>query len=82
MRSLDSNEFAKSFKENYDMYKDEAMEILKAKEIEERLNVFIDSLNYERSILKEKHKYIMSLLCIKDNKFLSILEKRLKNGLK
>ena len=82
LRSLDSNEFAKSFKENYDMYKDEAMEILKAKEIEERLNGFIDSLNYDRSNLKEKHKYIMSLLCIKDNKFLSILEKRLKNGLK
>jgi len=81
LRSLDSNEFAKSFKENYDMYKDEAMEILKAKEIEERLNGFIDSLNYERSNLKEKHKYIMSLLSIKDNKFLSILEKRL-NGLK
>lgn len=81
LKSLDSNEFAKSFKENYDMYKDEAMEILKAKEIEERLNGFIDSLNYERSNLKEKHKYIMSLLSIKDNKFLSILEKRL-NGLK
>lgn len=77
LRNLDSNEFAKSFKENYNMYKEEAMEILKAKEIEERLNGFIDSLNYERSSLKDKHKYIMSLLNIKDNKFLSILEKRL-----
>jgi len=81
LRNLDSNEYVKSLKENYEMYKDEAMEILKAKEIEERLNGFIDSLNYERSNLKDKHKYIMSLLCIKDNKFLSILEKRL-NGLK
>ena len=44
------------------MYKEEAMEIRKAKEIEERLNGFIDSLNYERSSLKDKHKYIMSLL--------------------
>ena len=81
LRNLDSNEYVKSLKENYNMYKNEALEILKAKEIEDRLNGFIDSLNYERSNLKDKHKYIMSLLCIKDNKFLSILEKRM-NGLK
>ena len=30
------------------MFKEEAEEILKAKEIEERLNGFIDDLNYKR----------------------------------
>ena len=77
LRNLDNNEYIRALRENYAKYKDEALEIIKSKEIEERLNGFIDSLNYERSNLKDKHKYIMSLLCIKDNKFLSILEKNL-----
>ena len=77
LRNLDNNAYIKALKENYEKYKDEALEIIKSKEIEERLNGFIDSLNYERSNLKDKHKYIMSLMCIKDNKFLSILEKNL-----
>ena len=77
LRNLDNNEYIKALKENYEKYKDEALEIIKSKEIEERLNGFIDSLNYERNNLKDKHRYIMSLLCIKDNKFLSILEKNI-----
>ena len=74
LRSLDSNEYIKSLKRNYEMYKEEVKEIIKAKEIEERLNGFIDSLNYQRSNLKDKHKYIMSLLYIKDNRFESTFE--------
>ena len=77
LRNLDNDEYIKALKENYAKYKDEVLEIIKSKEIEERLNGFIDSLNYERNNLKEKHKYIRSLLLIKDNKFLSILEKNL-----
>ena len=57
------------------MFKDEADEILKAKEIEERLNGFINDLNYQRNNLKDKHKYIMASMYIKDNKFLSYFEK-------
>ena len=56
------------------MYKEEVNEIIKAKEIEERLNGFVDSLNYQRNNLKDKHKYITSSLYIKDNKFESTLE--------
>ena len=74
LRSLDSNEYIKSLKRNYEMYKEEVKEIIRAKEIEERLNGFIDSLNYQRSNLKDKHKYIMSLLYIKDNRFESTFE--------
>ena len=77
LRNLDNDEYVKLLKKNYDMYKDEANEILKAKEIEDRLNGFIDDLNFERTNLKDRHKYIMSLLYIKDNKFLSTLEKNL-----
>ena len=77
LRNLDNNEYIKALKENYAKYKDEALEIIKSKEIEERLNGFIENLNYERNNLKDKHKYIMSFLLIKDNKFLSILEKNL-----
>ena len=75
LKNLDSNEYVKMLKKNYDMYKDEINEIIKAKQIEERLNGFVDSLNHQRSNLKDKHKYIMASMYIKDNKFLSYLEK-------
>ena len=74
LRSLSGDEYVKSLKQNFTMFKDEAEEILKAKEIEERLNGFIDDLNYQRNNFKEKHKFIMSLMYIKDNKFLSSFE--------
>ena len=61
------------------MYKEEVNEIIKAKEIEERLNGFVDSLNYQRNNLKDKHKYIMSSLYIKDNKFESTLENNIND---
>ena len=77
LRNLDSHEYVKMLKKNYDMFKDEINEIIKAKEIEERLNGFVDNLNYQRNNLKDKHKYIMSLLFVKDNKFLSTFEKNL-----
>ena len=80
LRNLDSNEYVKMLKKNYDMFKDEINEIIKAKEIEERLNGFVDNLNYQRNNLKDKHKYIMSLLFVKDNKFLSTFEKNLNDG--
>ena len=75
LRNLDSNQYIKMLKKNFEMYKEELNEFIKAKEIEERLNGFLDSLNYQRNNLKDKHKYIMSLLLIKDNKFLTTLEK-------
>ena len=75
LRRLSGDEYVKSLKQNFSMFKDEADEILKAKEIEERLNGFINDLNYQRNNLKDKHKYIMSLMYIKDNKFLSYFEK-------
>ena len=56
------------------MYKEEVNEIIKAKEIEDRLNGFVDCLNYQRNNLKDKHKYITSLLLVKDNKFSSTFE--------
>ena len=74
LRHLSGDEYVKSLKQNFTMFKDEAEEILKAKEIEERLNGFIDDLNYQRNNLKDKHKYITSLMYIKDNKFLSYFE--------
>ena len=74
LRSLSGDEYVKSLKKNFTMFKDEAEEILKAKEIEERLNGFIDDLNYQRNNFKEKHKFIMSLMYIRDNKFLSSFE--------
>ena len=74
LKSLDSNEYVKILKKNYDMYKEEVNEIIKAKEIEDRLNGFVDCLNYQRNNLKYKHKYNMSLLNVKDNKFCSTLE--------
>ena len=80
LRNLDSNEYVKMLKKNYDMFKDEINEIIKAKEIEERLNGFVDNLNYQRNNLKDKHKYIMSLLFVKDNKFLSTFEKNLNEA--
>ena len=79
LRNLDSNEYVKSLKRNYEMYKEEVNEIIKAKEIEERLNGFVDSLNYQRNNLKDKHKYIMSSLYIKDNKFESTLENNIND---
>ena len=74
LRLLSGDEYVKSLKENFTMFKEEAEEILTAKEIEERLNGFIDDLNYQRNNLKDKHRYIMSLMNIKDNKFLSSFE--------
>ena len=74
LRNLSGDEYVKSLKQNFTMFKDEAEEILKAKEIEERLNGFIDDLNYQRNNLKDKHKFITSLMYIKDNKFLSSFE--------
>ena len=74
LRNLSGDEYVKSLKDNFLMFKEEADEILKAKEIEERLNGFIDDLNYQRNNLKDKHKYIMSSMFIKDNKFLSSFE--------
>ena len=74
LRNLTGDEYVKSLKKNFTMFKDEADEILKAKEIEERLNGFIDDLNYQRNTLKDKHKFIMSLMNIKDNKFLTSFE--------
>ena len=56
------------------MYKEEVNEIIKAKEIEDRLNGFVDCLNYQRNNLKDKHKYITSLLLVRDNKFSSTFE--------
>ena len=64
----------KSLKENFLMFKDEADDIVKAKEIEERLNGFIDDLNYQRNNIKDKRRIITSLIYIKDNKFLSSFE--------
>ena len=77
LRNLTGDEYVKSLKKNFTMFKDEADEILKAKEIEERLNGFIDDLNYQRNNLKDKHKFIMSSMFIKDNKFLSYFENEL-----
>ena len=74
LRKLSGDDYVKSLKENFLMFKDEAEEILNAKEIEERLNGFIDDLNYQRNNFKDKQKYIMSSMFIKDNKFLSVFE--------
>ena len=74
LRNLDSNEYVKCLKRNYEMYKEEVNEIIKAKQIEDRLNGFLDCLNYQRNNLKDKHKYNMSLLNVKDNKFSSTFE--------
>ena len=74
LRKLSGDDYVKSLKENFLMFKDEAEDILNAKEIEERLNGFIDDLNYQRNNFKDKHKYIMSSMFIKDNKFLSVFE--------
>ena len=74
LRKLSGDEYVKSLKENFLMFKDEAEEILNAKDIEERLNGFIDDLNFQRNNLKDKHRYIMSSMLIKDNKFLSIFD--------
>ena len=71
LRNLSGDEYVKSLKKNFLMFKDEAEDILKAKEIEERLNGFINDLNDQRNNLKDKQRFIMSLLLIKDNKFLS-----------
>ena len=79
LRNLDSNEYVKILKKNYDMYKEEVNEIIKAKEIEDRLNGFVDCLNYQRNNLKDKHKYITSLLLVKDNKFSSTLENNISD---
>ena len=79
LRKLTGDEYVKSLKENFLMFKDEADDIVKAKEIEERLNGFIDDLNYQRNNLKDKHKYIMSSMFIKDNKFLSSFENEVTN---
>ena len=74
LRNLSGDEYVKSLKKNFLMFKDEAEDILKAKEIEERLNGFINDLNDQRNNLKDKQRFIMSLLLIKDNKFLSSFE--------
>ena len=79
LRKLTGDEYVKSLKENFLMFKDEADDIVKAKEIEERLNGFIDDLNYQRNNLKDKHKYIMSSMFIKDNKFLSSFDNEVTN---
>ena len=74
LRNLSGDEYVKSLKKNFLMFKDEAEDILKAKEIEERLNGFINDLNDQRNNLKDEQRFIMSLLLIKDNKFLSSFE--------
>ena len=74
LRNLSGDEYVKSLKKNFLMFKDEAEDILKAKEIEERLNGFINDLNDQRNNLKDKQRFIMSWLLIKDNKFLSSFE--------
>ena len=76
LRRLSGDEYVKSLKQNFSMFKDEAAEILKAKEIEERLNGFLNDFNNQRNNLKDKHRYIMSSMYIKDYKFLSYFEKK------
>ena len=74
LRNLTGDDYVKSLKKNFTMFKEEAEEILKAKEIEERVNGFIDDLNYQRNNIKDKRRIITSLIYIKDNKFLSSFE--------
>ena len=76
LRRLSGDEYVKSLKQNFSMFKDEAAEILKAKEIEERLNGFLNDFNNQRNNLKDKHRYIMPSMYIKDYKFLSFFENK------
>ena len=75
LRKLEGEEYILSLKENFQSFKEEANEIIKAKQIEQRLNGFVNLLNDDRNILKDKRRYISSWMHIKDNKFLTSIEK-------
>ena len=71
MKKLDVNSYIKSIKDNYSFYKGEIRDLVEAREMEERLNIFAENLSLERIAGKYVRSKLKDKLKIKDNMFQS-----------
>ena len=71
MKKLDVNSYIKSIKDNYSFYKGEIRDLVEAREMEERLNIFAENLSLERIVGKYVRSKLKEKLKIKDNMFQS-----------
>ena len=71
LKKLDVNSYIKSIKDNYSFYKGEIRDLVEAREMEERLNIFAENLSLERIAGKYVRSKLKEKLKIKDNMFQS-----------
>ena len=74
-QNLSMAEYVEAIKHNYLLLKEEMNQVLNDKEMEERINGFVNNLDIERNILESKWNFLNDKINIKDNKFHSYMEK-------
>ena len=74
-QNLSMAEYVEAIKHNYLLLKEEMNQVLNDKEMEERINGFLNNLDIERNILESKWNFLNDKINIKDNRFHSYMEK-------
>ena len=74
MRKLDTKEYIRQLKENFGILKNEIADIFRVKEIEDRINGFINNLDRDINRCEVKRNFYEGLINIVDHKFKSIIE--------
>ena len=73
-RKLNDRDYIKRIKENFGNFKEEIEDIFRSKEIEERINGFMNNLDKEINSFEGKRTVLESLINVVDHKFKSIIE--------
>ena len=75
-------EYIETFKSNYGALKEEMAQILRDKEMEERLNIFMSNLDSERNIFETKYNFCKNKINVIDSKFQTSMGKYEKINIK
>lgn len=68
MKKMDVKVYMKLLEENYDYYKGEIDEMVKAREMEERINKFMNAFKEEREMIQAKRKFFSNKAKAKDSR--------------
>ena len=76
LKETDVNSYVHSLESGFDIFKGEIYNIEKSREIQNRINLFIDDLNKDREGIKNRRKFYESKAVVKDYKVITELDYR------
>ena len=76
LKETDVNSYVHSLESGFDIFKIKIYNIEKSREIQNRINLFIDDLNKDREGIKNRRKFYESKAVVKDYKVITELDYR------